>query len=295
MGKRVLLMLLSVCLALLSSCASQPAAETPRIGAEFSASSALIDAASRLIEQEEYSAAEAVLDQLEGYDLNADTVQALGLLRGALKARPAADTQPVVSVTAPPLATLTPSLSPEADPDLLSSRQQEVNIFLTVFAETGLSSLPGESLVDFALCFLQRHQPDAVQEAEDGSTVDAAAVEETVARYFGMEARHSSGADYTYREGRYTFLPEKSLPEAYLAIASSAVSLGGGQYAVTFDRYAGEPGEDLSPFHGFTSQEISVSRLSYRDSGEAILQAVIWEGRETFQLLKWQLEPKDAQ
>lgn len=290
MGKRLLLMALCLGLTILSACSEAPAAPSPTPGDR--GADALIEAASQLIGQGEYSAAGAVLDQLDESALGADAVQALGLLRGTLKARllQEEETTPVAVVTAPPLETLAPSLSPEADPALLNNRQQEVNIFLTAFAETGLTELPGDHLIDFALDYLRLHQADALEEGDDGRlVVPAQQVEQVISRFFSLETRHSSGEGYTYREGHYEFPGRTTADRACLAVASSAVSLGGGQYAVTFDRYAGEPGEDLSAFFGFTSQEIAVSRLDYVDSGEAILQAVVWEGRETFQLVEYKL------
>ncbi len=299
MRKRLFLVGFCLCLTLLAACSSgAPEATLPAAEEETDGvSAALISAASDLISQGDYTAAQAVLDQLEEGALGPDALQALGLLRGTLDARLTETDRPqdtpVSVTTSPPLESLEPSLSPESEPDLLGRRQQDVNVFLTTFVESDLDSfqngtLDWGDLIEFSLSYLQRHQADALTEQEGRRTVPADRVEEVISRFFGLETRHGSGDGYDYREGRYEFDPEPGR-DACLAIATSAVALGGGQYAVTFDRYAGEPGEDLSAYYGFTSQQAAGSPLRYQDSGEAILQAVTLDGRETFQLLEYQL------
>lgn len=297
MKLRLCLLALCLLLTLLAACSDAPEpSSTPAFDAGGVAA-ALIDAASQLIQQEDYTAARAVLDQLEESTLGPEALQALALLRGTLDTRLAAPPEtsdvPVSVTTTPPVQTLAPELSTETEADLLAHRQQDVNVFLTIFADSPLQEFQNgtvgwDNLLSFSLDYLARQQPDALTQQEGLASVEAEQVESVLLRFFGLEARHSSGEDYTYREGRYQFaLPEAR--SATVAIASSAVALGGGQYSVTFDRYTGETGEDLSAYYGFSSQQISETPLHYQDSGEAVLQAVTLEGRSTFQLVEYRL------
>ena len=201
--------------------------------------------------------------------------------------------------------------------EMNSDQQYAANIFLSNFAEQGfnhfsISSPDIDQLVDFAFLFCKinrRNEAIGVFQTNNTSTgnteyyytVSLDNVNETLERHFGIQLDEASASRFPTRgnpQKHYwngTFYFPAADGEAYneLAIAKKVYPMADGTFCVSFNVYSLKPEEYRMSgidwnYYSMTADKARFSdKLTFEQSGVAIVKPYNYYGKQTFQLIEY--------
>jgi len=201
--------------------------------------------------------------------------------------------------------------------ELNTDQQYAVNIFLSNFAEQrfnhfNVNSPDIDQLVDFAFLFCKinrRNEAIGVFQTNNTSTgnteyyytVSLDNVNETLERHFGIQLDEASASRFPisgnpqehYWNGTFYFPAADG--EAYneLAIAKKVYPMADGTFCVSFNVYSLKPEEYRMSgidwnYYSMTADKAQFSdKLTFEQSGVAIVKPYNYYGKQTFQLIEY--------
>ena len=195
-----------------------------------------------------------------------------------------------------------------------------LNIFLSNFSELAMTELDTASASDDVLIYFacmhnainRTSGTITIPEEELAKyvTIDEFAfsptkisvqtINNTLDRYLGRGVKHKSvsgyfgigGDEFAYSNGYYYFEAGEIDGDAslYVTVADSMHENGDGTYTVEFSNYLTEYDSSKSYYYLSPSDALASSKMRKVTTGRAIVRPHVYNGKNTYRLVKWQSE-----
>ncbi len=186
--------------------------------------------------------------------------------------------------------------------DMSASEHRSLNIFLSNFAESRFTEYNRKnepdyySLIGFAYTHNLINTKKTFFEGEYMGISEKNA-NATIEKYFGITVPKKtavddfSGREWEYSDGNFLSYAASGAAYGYFAVAESMVDNGNGTYSVAFDKFSAPSPLDAVPSECYDCDvESALHDYDYICSGKAVVKKKTYNGKETYELVKYQID-----
>ena len=175
---------------------------------------------------------------------------------------------------------------------------RNLNVFLSNFSEAHLnyynSNNPdADRMISFAFTHNLINNRDSIWYSDGNMGISADRVDETLNKYFDYTIPRQATNKWGFDGKNYFTRGASGEAYAYFSVLNSLYDMKDGTYGVTFNTYMLGYGDEevLEKYYWYNDNDAQYdSFCSYQSSGVAFIKPVVYNGRDTWQLLYLETE-----